>query len=102
MLTITARDFRIDTGAGPTEDLVSFGAVGAEVKIGSLTIGGEARNFAFTRRRHVQGQPGFGVVLSVGGADGSAFKWPTWLPIRDQRRSASAGRTSTTAPRTSC
>ena len=82
VLTITATDFRINTGAGPTEDLVSFAAVGAEVKIGSLIIGGEARNFSFTGDGSFKAKQGFGVVLSLGGADGSAFKWPSWLPIR--------------------
>ena len=45
-------------------------------------IGGEARNFAFLGDGSFKAKPGFGVFLSVGGADGSAFKWPTWLPIR--------------------
>ncbi|HET6548786.1 MAG TPA: calcium-binding protein, partial [Solirubrobacter sp.] len=82
VLTITARDFSIDTGAGPSEDMVAFGAVGAEVKIGSLVIGGEARNFSFTGDGSFKTKPGFGVFLNVGGTDGSAFKWPSWLPIR--------------------
>jgi hypothetical protein len=34
---------------------VSFGAVGAQVKVGSIVIGGEARNFA-SGRRQLQGQ----------------------------------------------
>ncbi|HEX6657898.1 MAG TPA: hypothetical protein VF065_07440, partial [Ilumatobacter sp.] len=82
VLTITATDFRVNTGAGPTDDLVSFTAVGAEVKIGSIVIGGEARNFSFTGDGSFKAKQGFGVVLNLGGADGSAFKWPTWLPIR--------------------
>ena len=82
VLTITARDFTLDTGAEADEELVSFGSVGAEVKIGALVIGGEARNFAFLGDGSFETKPGFGVFLSVGGADGGAFKWPSWLPIR--------------------
>ena len=82
--TITAVDFMLDTGASgdPDKALVSFLSVGAEVKIGSLVIGGEARNFAFMGDGSFQTRPGFGIFLSVGGATGDSFKWPTWLPIK--------------------
>src|SRR5918994_2440180 len=82
VLTITATDFRLNTGAGPTEDLVSFVSVAAEVKIGSMILGGAAQNFSFTGDGSFEAKQGFGVVLNLGGADGNAFKWPTWLPIR--------------------
>ncbi|MBT8144808.1 MAG: hypothetical protein KJO55_08905, partial [Gammaproteobacteria bacterium] len=81
-LTLTARDLQINTGAEDDQELVSFGAVGAEVKIGSLIIGGEARNFAFLGNGKFVTKAGFGVFLSVGGATGDGFKWPKWLPIR--------------------
>ncbi|HXG49304.1 MAG TPA: hypothetical protein VNO52_16895, partial [Methylomirabilota bacterium] len=81
-LTLTGQDVRLDTGAGPDEFLVRFGAIGAEVKIGSLVIGGEGRNFGFTGDGSFRTLPGFGVFLSVGGTTGDTFKWPAWLPIR--------------------
>ena len=80
-LTLTATGFTIDTGATGDEEMASFQSVGAEVTIGGLTIGGEARNFAFTRNGNFVTQPGFGVFLTLGGADGKSFKWPSWLPI---------------------
>ena len=81
-LVLTAQGFRLNTGAGPTEELVSFTSVGAEIAIGSVTISGEARNFAFTGGGSFRTKPGFGVFLSVGGASGDSFAWPSWLPIR--------------------
>ena len=81
-LKLTARDFQINTGAADNEELVAFGAVGAEVTIGSLIIGGEGRNFAFLGDGSFVTKPGFGVFLSLGGADGSSFMWPEWLPIQ--------------------
>jgi hypothetical protein len=82
VLTLTARDFSIDTSAGPEQLLVSFGAVGAEVSLGGITLGGEARNFGFNGDGSFRSLPGFGVFLNIGGATGEAFKWPSWLPIR--------------------
>src|SRR5262249_27409384 len=81
-LTLTGQDVRLNTGAGADEELVHFGAIGAEVKLGSLVLGGEGRNFAFTGDGSFRALPGFGVFLSVGGATGDGFKWPSWLPIR--------------------
>ncbi|MHC4428409.1 MAG: hypothetical protein ACYS0D_07370, partial [Planctomycetota bacterium] len=81
-LKLTGRDFMLDTGAADDEELVSFAAVGAEVKVGSLVIGGEGRNFAFLGDGTFVTKPGFGVFLSIGSADGSSFKWPSFLPIR--------------------
>ena len=81
-LTLTATDMYINTGAADNEELVSFGAIGAEVKIGSLLIGGEGRNFAFLGDGTFVTKAGFGVFLSVGSANGDSFKWPSWLPIR--------------------
>ena len=37
----------LNTGASADQELVSFASLGAKVKIGSLELGGEARNFAF-------------------------------------------------------
>ncbi|HEX9569566.1 MAG TPA: hypothetical protein VF987_07795, partial [Rhodospirillales bacterium] len=81
-VTLTGRDFFLDTGAADNETLVSFAAVGAEVKVGSLLIGGEARNFGFLGDGTFFTKPGFGVFLSVGSANGESFKWPKWLPIK--------------------
>src|SRR5206468_2661970 len=80
-LTLTATGFMLNTGAGPTEELVSFTSIGASVNIGSVAITGEARNFAFTGDGSFKTKPGFGVFLSVGGANGDSFKWPSWLPV---------------------
>jgi hypothetical protein len=46
-VTLTATKFNLNTGAGPTDPIVSFSSVGATVKIGSLSITGSANNFAF-------------------------------------------------------
>ncbi len=81
-VTLTARDFFLDTGAEDDEEMVSFQAIGAKVKIGSLEIGGEARNFAFMGDGSFRTKQGFGVFLSVGSATGDSFKWPSFLPIR--------------------
>ena len=82
VVTITAVDFMLDTSAEGTEELISFVSVGATVKIGSLVIGGEARNFAILGNGDFDAKPGFGVFLSVGSASGDSFKWPSWLPIK--------------------
>ncbi|HKI92981.1 MAG TPA: hypothetical protein VJ986_11835, partial [Gaiellaceae bacterium] len=82
VLTLKAQNFTINTGAGPNDPLVSFDSVSAQVKIGSLVIGGEARNFQFNGDGSFHTRPGFGVFLSVGSATGSSFKWPSWLPIK--------------------
>ena len=82
IVTVTAVDFIIDTGATRDQELVSFASLGAEVKVGSLVLGGEARNFAFLGDGSFKTRPGFGVFLSVGSATGENFKWPSWLPIK--------------------
>ena len=51
------------------------------MNIGSVAITGEARNFSFHGDGSFHPKPGFGVFLSVGGAGGDSFKWPSWLPI---------------------
>ena len=71
-----------DTGAADNEELVSFGPIGAEVKVGSLVLGGEGRNFAFLGDGTFITKPGFGVFLTVGSASGDSFMWPKWLPIQ--------------------
>ena len=83
-LTLSASNFNLDLDAGPDQDLVSFASVGATVKIGSLQIGGEAKNFAFTGDGSFVTKPGFGVFLSVGSATGNSFNWPSFLPIQIQ------------------
>src|SRR5436190_1927677 len=87
-LTITARDFDLNTGATGNERVVSFGSVGAQVKVGTLQIGGEARNFGFTADGSFKtGNPSvpgskFSVVLQVGGAGAGQLGWPEWLPVK--------------------
>ena len=75
VLTLTGQDVRIDTGADADEFLFRVGAIGAEVKVGSFVIGGEARNFGFKGDGSFDTLPGFGVFLSVGGATGESFKY---------------------------
>jgi hypothetical protein len=83
VLTLTARDFQLNTAAVDTDDeLVHFGAVGATVGIGSLVIGGEARNFGFTGTGAFVTGSNFAVILSVEGTSGSSLGWPGWLPIK--------------------
>ena len=81
VLTVTAVDFMLDTGAADDEAFVSFLSVGAEVKVGGIVIGGEMRNFAILGDGSFDTRPGFGVFLSFSGG-GEGFKWPSWLPIR--------------------
>ncbi|HTD67964.1 MAG TPA: hypothetical protein VK846_15675, partial [Candidatus Limnocylindria bacterium] len=82
VLTLTARDLEINTAAADNQEMLSVGAVGAEVKIGSLVLGGEGRNFAFLGDGTFVTKPGFGVFLSIGSASGDSFMWPSWLPIK--------------------
>src|SRR6201999_4261869 len=82
VLTLTAKNFTLDTGASANEALVSFASVGAQVTIGGLVIGGEARNFQFNGDGSFHTRTGFGVFLTVGAATGSSFSWPSWLPIQ--------------------
>src|SRR5207253_6850638 len=81
VLTLTAKNFTVDTGAGPNQPLVGFASVGAQVTVGGLVIGGEARNFQFNGDGSFHTRPGFGVFLSVGSAGGDSVGWPSWLPI---------------------
>ena len=81
-MTLTAKDFRLNTGASASQDLVSFVSVGAVVRIGTLELNGEARNFAFLGDGTFDARPGFGVFLGVGAATGDSFKWPSFLPVR--------------------
>jgi len=81
-VTITARDFMLNTGAADNEELVSFQSVGAHVKVGPLDITGEARNFAFLGDGTFKTKPGFGVFLSVGSATGDSFQIPSILGVR--------------------
>ncbi|HPV80387.1 MAG TPA: hypothetical protein PLK64_11350, partial [Dermatophilaceae bacterium] len=82
-VTLTARDFLLDTGAAGTSDrMVQFGSIGAKVTIGALVIGGEGRNFAIRGDGTFEALQGFGVFLSVGSATGDSFQWPSFLPVR--------------------
>ncbi|HVP75835.1 MAG TPA: hypothetical protein VMS63_07420, partial [Gaiellaceae bacterium] len=81
-LQLTASNFSINTGAGPSDPLVSFGSAGATINVAGLTISGSATSFAFLGDGSFRAGTNFGVTLSVGSADGSSFAWPSWLPIR--------------------
>ncbi|MDB4411102.1 hypothetical protein N9182_00820, partial [bacterium] len=81
-VTLRATDFMLDTGAADDEALVSFMSVGATVKIGSLLLTGEARQFRIMGDGSFDALPGFGVFISIGSATGESFKWPEFLPIK--------------------
>ncbi|HEX5858381.1 MAG TPA: hypothetical protein VFY91_09765, partial [Microbacterium sp.] len=81
-VTLTARDFRLDTGATGSQEMARFGSVGAKVAVGSLVLAGEGQNFAITGDGSFKALRGFGIFLSVGSATGDSFKWPTFLPVR--------------------
>ncbi|HEY3485966.1 MAG TPA: hypothetical protein VGK49_11310, partial [Ilumatobacteraceae bacterium] len=81
-IQVSAVGFRLNTGATGTEPVVEFIQVGAKVTIGSLQLGGEARNFAILANGDFETRRGFGVFLSIGSANGDSFKWPSWLPVR--------------------
>ena len=81
-VTLTARQVQLNTGADDDEELISFQAIGAKVKIGGLEIGGEARNFAFMGDGSFKTKTNFGIFLSVGSATGDSFQWPSFLPVR--------------------
>ncbi|MEX2495926.1 MAG: hypothetical protein WD448_07555, partial [Woeseia sp.] len=82
VLTIRGQGIMIDSTAGPNEEVASFVSLGAELRAGPLQIGGSMRNFAFTGDGSFKTKPGFGVFLSVSGANGSSVGWPSWMPIR--------------------
>ncbi|MGB0644609.1 MAG: hypothetical protein ACPGQF_07700, partial [Akkermansiaceae bacterium] len=82
VLELNAKDFMLNTGASDSEELVSFASLGATLNISGLRLSGEARNFAFLGDGSFKAKAGFGVFIGVGGADGSSFKWPKWLPIK--------------------
>ncbi|MEQ2009497.1 MAG: hypothetical protein ABMA26_22165, partial [Limisphaerales bacterium] len=86
-LVLGAKNFVIDTSAEGDEALAAFASVSADLKIGSLKVGGEARNFHITAsgkfRAGLPTNPNaaFAVILKFGG-DASSFKWPSFIPIQ--------------------
>ncbi|MDB4600633.1 hypothetical protein OAG97_02815, partial [Akkermansiaceae bacterium] len=81
-VTLRATGFMLNTGANADEALVSFISVGATVKIGSLLLTGEARQFRIMGDGSFDALDGFGVFISIGSATGESFKWPSFLPIK--------------------
>lgn len=81
-VTLTGRNIKLNTGAAANEEIIRFGSIGAEVRIGSMLITGEGRNFAFLGDGTFKTLPGFGVFLGIGSATGSGFGWPDWMPIK--------------------
>ena len=81
-VTFIAHNITLDTGAGPTQPIVTIGSIGAQVTIGPLVLTGQAQDFEFLGNGSFVPLAGFGVVLSVGSATGSSFMWPSWLPIQ--------------------
>ncbi|MEN9554493.1 MAG: hypothetical protein RLZZ232_779, partial [Planctomycetota bacterium] len=81
-LTVTAEKINVNTDASDTEEVVSFTSVTAALKVASLNVGGEMRNFAILGDGKFVTKEGFGVFMSLDSADPAAFKWPSWLPIK--------------------
>jgi carbon monoxide dehydrogenase subunit G len=79
-LVLTAHNFKLNTGAGPTEPLVHFDSIGADLK--TLGIGGEARNFEFLGNGSFKALNGFGVFLNADNASGDSIGWMKQLPIK--------------------
>jgi len=81
-LSLTGQDVLLNTGAEADEEVISFASIGADLRIGSLVIGGEARHFAFMGDGTFKTKAGFGVFLSAGAATGGSVGWPSWIPIK--------------------
>ncbi|KPK77291.1 MAG: hypothetical protein AMJ79_03720, partial [Phycisphaerae bacterium SM23_30] len=81
-LTLKAQGVKINTGAGDDEEVVSFISIGAQVRIGSFIVGGEARNFAFLGDGSFKAKKGFAVILNMGSTSGENVGWPNWMPIQ--------------------
>ncbi len=84
-VTLTTTNFMLDTGAiGTSNTMISVASLGASVNIGSVQLTGTASNFAIDGNGHFSAGRNFGVSLSIGGADGGSFQWPSWMPISIQ------------------
>ncbi|CAB5140735.1 diguanylate cyclase/phosphodiesterase (GGDEF & EAL domains) with PAS/PAC sensor(s), partial [Olavius algarvensis associated proteobacterium Delta 3] len=81
-LSFTGQDVTLNTGAAADEEVISFAAIGADLKIGPLVISGQARNFAFMGDGSFMTKAGFGVFLSAGAASDGSVGWPSWIPIQ--------------------
>jgi 6-phosphogluconolactonase (cycloisomerase 2 family)/Ca2+-binding RTX toxin-like protein len=82
LVKIVARGTTIDTGATGTELLASFDSIEGEVGSGSMKFGATVSSFGFLADGSFQAGQSFRFDLQLGGANGSTFKWPTWLPIQ--------------------
>ena len=82
LVTLSATDFKLNTGAEDDQNLVSFGSAAAQVKVGSLLLSGQATSFAILGNGDFKPGKGFGLIIGVGSATGKAFKWPSFIPIR--------------------
>ena len=86
-LVLGAQDFKLDTTAEGDDTWSPSEKASADVKIGSWQVGGEAQNFYITadgdfKPGHPDKPAAFAVILKLGGADGSNFKWPSFIPIK--------------------
>ncbi|RLC10571.1 MAG: hypothetical protein DRH43_06050, partial [Deltaproteobacteria bacterium] len=81
-LALTGKDLYINTGAADNEEIVSFVSIGAELKVASLRLTGEGRNFAFLGDGTFKAKQGFGVFFGAESATGKSVGWPKWLPIK--------------------
>ncbi len=84
-VTLTTTGFNLDTGAiGTSNNLISVSSLAASVNIPPVALTGTATNFAIDGNGHFAAGKNFSVSLSIGGADGSSFQWPSWMPISIQ------------------
>ncbi|MDD2604023.1 MAG: hypothetical protein PHF66_04320, partial [Desulfobacteraceae bacterium] len=81
-LAIKGVDIYLNTDAGDDEPVVSFISLGAELKVASLKLTGEARYFAFLGNGDFKANAGFGVFFGVESVTGGSVGWPSWLPIK--------------------
>ena len=84
-LKVQGVDAQIDTGAGDDEDVVSFTSLGVTLRVATLNLSGEMRNFSFTGNGSFKTKAGFGVFFGAESVSGDSVGWPSWLPIQIQQ-----------------
>ena len=79
---LKATSVAINPTAGPTQDLISFGLLGATVNIGSVSLSGSASNFAIEGNGSFVEKSNFTILVSLSSGDSNGFNWPSWLPFQ--------------------
>ena len=86
VLTLFADNVAVNPNAQGAEELVSFGEIGAKVKVGPLDITGSAKNFAITGAGNFRALDQFGVSFSIETLSGVGL--PSFLPLKSASVSA--------------